>query len=115
MRKKLDYAFVYRAGQTARSLNQESTDVLFSAKGNEIRFDFKLRSKGGGISDVQMTVGSWNFPTLLSSMLAIDRELVMCEMAKLLAAEIERQPQLDRATKQLGREAVRKAARDAYD
>jgi hypothetical protein len=111
--KKLSVAQVYRAGRTARTWNFETSKVQLSS---EARFmlRFSLSSKGGGITEVKVTIGSEDFASLLQAMIAADRGRAMVDMSAALAVQVANQSEHDGATIRDARQSVVSAAEKAF-
>ena len=63
----LDSTTIYRAGRTARRLKYENDKVNGIIDGEEgvIRLSFNIKSKGGGITDIQVEIGRPDFEKLI--------------------------------------------------
>lgn len=112
--KKLKAAVVWRAGRTARSWNHETNKVELDTEKELLQFKFSLTSKGGGITDVRLTIGADDFAPLALAMLTADRSRAMQETSAALAAELTKQTEFDAATIRKARESVVEAAEKAY-
>ena len=113
MMKKLSAASVFRSGRTAQGWNRESADVSVSEDG-PFSVRFSLKSKGGGITDVKVTIGSEDFASLLQGMIAAERGRAMLEISGALATQIAKQQDQDGATVRQARQSVVSAAEKAF-
>jgi hypothetical protein len=111
---KLVAAKVLRSGRTARTWKDETERVDLDPGREGLRFTFSLASKGGGVTDVRLAVGTNDFRAVLTAMIGTDRGLAMREMAATLAAELVRQREIEIEIIQKGRQSVLEAARSAY-
>jgi hypothetical protein len=112
---KLSAADVSRAGRTARSWNEGTDKVDLDHEEGFLRLKFSLSSKGGGITDILMTIGAADFSALLGAMVSADRGRAMREMSAALAAQIAKQPEHDRVVIRKARKSVLHAARRSFD
>src|SRR5258708_2342407 len=111
---RLTGAEVSRAGRTARTWNDGTTKVdLLDSDSDEhnLRLKFSLSSKGGGITDIQLSIGSKDFAALAAAMVSADRGPALREMAAILAREVAKQPDYDRVTTRKARETGKEAGR----
>jgi hypothetical protein len=111
---KLTDAKIERSGVTARTWNFETTDVRLETAGAATCLLFKLKSKGGGVTEVRLTIGPKDFAALAENLVKVDRGAAMGAMAARLAAEIARQGEAERAVARKARESVVEAANEAY-
>jgi hypothetical protein len=90
VKKEMTYlrdANVYRGGVTAPQLNRETTKVRFGTyRNNKLGSRFRLASKGGGTTQVLLTIGPKDFPLMLSAMIDADRASALAAMTATLAA-----------------------------
>ena len=116
MRKRINLSAttVYRGGRTARVWAGETKRVALAHYKDGAAFSFSLPSKGGGITEICMEVGSADFRHIVSTLLRGDRRTAMREMASALARELEQQTDHDRAVARVARDSVLEAARKAY-
>ena len=96
--KKLAAAQVFRSGRTARTWNHETDKVELGTGANGLEVRFSLSSKGGGITEVQVTIGSEDFAVLTAAMTSADRVSATREMAATLASEMARQTEYEKET-----------------
>jgi len=113
--KKLSTASVSRSGRTARSWNHETNKVDLEADDGSILFRFSLSSKGGGITDVLLAVGSADFAAMIATLAKADRTRAITEMASTVAAELAKQSEHDKVTVRRARQSVVKAADKAFE
>lgn len=107
---KLQATKVYRGGVTARDLKFETDDVELTNTDNALRASFRMKSKGGGSSDVYMEAEAADFPAFLKIMVRVDRQATMAAMSAELACQVAEQPTHDARFAQQARESVREAA-----
>ncbi len=90
MKKQMAYlaeANVYRGGVTASHLNHETTRVRFGTYGNnKLGLRFKVASKGGGTTQVLLTIGPKDFSRILAAMIDTDRDSALADMTAAIAA-----------------------------
>lgn len=68
---------VQRSGVTARHWNHESSSVsAFTGDGSAVRFRFNMDSKGGGKTDVLLTIGHADLGQILRKLAAEDPQAV---------------------------------------
>ena len=111
---KLAAAEVSRSGRTARTWNFETNKVELEGEGSGLQLRFSLSSKGGGITDVKITIGPEDFGALTLEMTNADRARATREMAAALATEMGKQVEYDKVTIQKARKSVLEAAERAY-
>ncbi len=112
--EKLVNSQVFRSGQTARSWNAGTHEVKVQGDPpSHVVFRFDLSSKGGGVTEIKLEVGTKDFPALLAAMVSADRTAAMLQMANTLANEVQRQPECDEATAKRARRSVLDAAKEA--
>ena len=82
--RNLQGAKVRRSGETVSTWNHETNSVQIGKFGNEdtLAFRFKLASKGGGVTDVQLELSPGTFDTLLNEMYKIAPDKVAALMAR---------------------------------
>ena len=112
--KKLEAAEVSRAGRTARTWNHETDQVELVSVRDAVCLTFSLGSKGGGITDVKLTIGADDFAALASAMASANRGRATREMAATVASEIAKQSDYDTLIVREARESVADAAENAY-
>ena len=115
MRAKLADAKIERSGVTARTWNFETTDVSLETASGSMRLLFKLRSKGGGVTEVRLSIGPKDFAVLAHAFVLGDRGVAMQAMSARLAEELARQGQAELAVARKARESVATAAEEAYN
>jgi hypothetical protein len=103
---------VLRSGSTVKGWNPEPTEVKLTSNG--LALFFQLKSKGGGITDVKALIGAEDYPSVLASMVSAHRGLMLREMAAILKNELDRQPEVDKATVRAARMSVASAAEHAF-
>ncbi|MET2972254.1 hypothetical protein [Vibrio harveyi] len=71
MAKELKNAQVKRSGVTERYWRDETKECSFEVEPNEgeLRFRFSISSKGGGVTDIQLSVGKEDLPDILNEIL----------------------------------------------
>jgi hypothetical protein len=111
---KLTAAEVRRAGRTAREWNLEASRVELDTDDDSLDFQFSLSSKGGGITDVKVSIGLGDFGAVISAMFEANRGRAMHEVAAALATEIAKQPEHDKRLARQARDSVVGAANEAY-
>ena len=102
MARKMTATKVYRGGRTVRERKYETDDVKVDSGGSYrsskeesfrekkvLTFEFSLASKGGGTTDVHISIGREDFALLLDSMVRVDRRAAMVAMSAELAKQIE--------------------------
>jgi hypothetical protein len=110
---KLAAAEVWRSGRTARMWNTETKQVSLDPGKEGLSFEFELRSKGGGVTEVKLTIGPEDFRTIITVMARARRSVAVCEMAAALANELKNQASHDAAKIRKGRQSVVEAAERA--
>jgi hypothetical protein len=69
---KLDNSHILRAGRTASSFRFEAGDVTIGpGSTNSLHLYFSIASKGGGITDLSINIGSSDFDQLLDLMINV--------------------------------------------
>ena len=68
MPKKLGHAKVMRSGVTARTWNYETNTARYEADEDSVSFSFDIASKGGGRTDILLTVGVEDLPAILEDL-----------------------------------------------
>jgi len=111
---KLTAAEVCRSGRTARTWNHETHKVELDTEKEELRLKFSLSSKGGGITDVKVTIGADDFSTLVTAMASAARSRALEVMAAILASELAKQSEFDTEIVQNARQSVVEAAEQAF-
>jgi hypothetical protein len=111
---KLGSAQVFRAGRTARSWNHENDKVDLDSRDDSLELLFSLSSKGGGVTEVRVTIGGDDFGTLARGMAQANRSHALHAMAVALANELEKQAEFETAAIRKGRESVLEEAQRAY-
>jgi hypothetical protein len=79
-------AKVFRGGVTVLHLTHETTKVRFGTYGKKLGVRFRLASKGGGTTQVLLTIGPKDFARILSEMIDADRASALADMTAALAA-----------------------------
>jgi hypothetical protein len=105
-RVMLQDTIVRRAGVTARQWHLETREVRCGSEGNKIEFLCRIKSKGGGTTEVLVQIGSQDFATLVGAMCEADRHSAMTTMAAALAREIAQQTGRDATLVQEARKSV---------
>lgn len=84
MRNITKGAKVRRSGESVSTWNDETDKVSVGKLGSTdcLGFQFKIASKGGGVTDVQLVLSSFTFDTLLNEMYKIAPEKVAALMAR---------------------------------
>lgn len=97
IKERLQRARIRRGGRTARQWRNENAPVDLYAHSVENGFDllFSLASKGGGTTDVRLTIGPEEFSKIIKAMVETDRQAAMSAMAHNLLEQLEAQPALD--------------------
>lgn len=81
---KLNNSSVRRAGVTAPYWNHGTSNI--SAKGNnKLEFDFKLASKGGGTTMVQVQIAPDDFEAVIEEMMKCDQARALKVMSEAIA------------------------------
>jgi hypothetical protein len=88
--------------------------VDLQSTSDSFQLNFAMDSKGGGTTIVRMDVGPTDFPQILQSMTAADRQAAMTAMSAELARQVDAQPAHDAKTRTDAREAVRRLAQEKY-
>ena len=104
-RVSLQDTTVFRAGVTARFLNQETQDVSCGAS-NQIELRFEMSAGGGGTTVVLLQIGAQDFSTLVKTMCAVDRQSTMTTMVTELARQVAAQPEHDASRVRRGQNSV---------
>jgi hypothetical protein len=104
---------VRRGGVTSRQWSGTINSVSLTTA-SELRLSFVMASKGGGESDVQMEIGPADFPMLVESMCAVDRQAAMAAMAIELSRQIDLQPQRNIAIRKRTAAKILDAAEEKY-
>src|SRR5262249_55212166 len=107
-------AEVRRGGRTARSWTFETSNVQLETENGKLRLRFSLSSKGGGITDVKVTIGSADFSALAGALATADRSIAVQAMSATLTAELSKQPEFDLALTRTARQSVVEAAARAF-
>ncbi|HTU23953.1 MAG TPA: hypothetical protein VMF30_01060 [Pirellulales bacterium] len=105
---------VRRSGRTARSWSDATESVDLRARPGALELGFTIPSKGGGLTDIEVTLGYPDFLVIAEAMVAADRTRALVGMSEVIRREMERQQDLERAAIRRGRESVTAAAREAY-
>src|SRR4051794_31127008 len=103
---KLSAAEVARSGRTVRGWKSETRNVYLGCNNQGFSLRFSLNSKGGGITDVKLTIGPDDFPAIASSMVEANRERAIREMATEIANEMAKQSDHERILVQKARDSV---------
>jgi hypothetical protein len=103
-------AQVCRSGRTARTWNAETKKVELDPSKEGLRLDFAMQSKGGGVTEVKLTIGPRDFSSIVATMVLADRTVAIREMAAAVAKELENQASHDSAKIRSGRLSVVEAA-----
>lgn len=111
---KLKDASVLRAGLTAREWKAETKNVELATSQSRLRMEFEMKSKGGGVTQVQVVIGPQDIPILVDYIVRMDRKTAMEEFSKRLAIEISRQSQHDQELVYEARQSLVDAAEKAY-
>ncbi len=111
---KLSAAKVFRSGRTVRTWNHENDKVDLGIDSDGLSLRFSLSSKGGGYTDVKVTIGSKDFASLAATMAKVDRGVAVRELSATVAAELTKQVELDAEMIQAARESVAGAAFKEY-
>jgi hypothetical protein len=78
-------AEIYRSGETVSKWNHETDDVQVNkliSEPSKLELRFKLASKGGGVTDVSVRIGTIGFDTLLNEMWKVAPEKVVKLMVR---------------------------------
>lgn len=113
-KQQLKSAMVFRGGRTANSKTFETNEVNVRNENEKMSFRFSLASKGGGITDVTLSVGPDDFAAIIASMMNADRARTLREATAIVAAEVARQSEIDEEIASEARHAVLEAAGQAF-
>src|SRR4051812_3493554 len=116
MSVKLEDTRVFRGGRTAREMKLETESVELDGWNEDgaLRLRFRMKSKGGGITRVTIKVGPKDFAKLLDAMIRANRQDMMREAAAVLAVELGKQKDREKAIAMEARQSVVDAANQAY-
>jgi hypothetical protein len=67
----------FRSGETARYWSSDPYDRKLVQEADGIAFYLKMPSKGGGVTDVKLSVTSESFDTVAKAMIAVDRDVAI--------------------------------------
>jgi hypothetical protein len=88
---KLIDSRVRRAGVTANRWTPETRDIEIFLQGGlpkKIGIRFRMASKGGGTSEVEVLIGAKDFSAILRIMCATDQSVALKSMSRELAKQI---------------------------
>lgn len=109
---------VKRGGLTARYWYQTISDVEIAAA-SDLQLSFSISANGrGGTTVLQIQVTPEDFPTLIETMVLVDRQAAMEAMATEMSRQIATQPKRDQQTfidgKKEAASLIQQKASDAY-
>jgi tagatose-1,6-bisphosphate aldolase len=113
--KKLKRAFVKRSGATSRYLSDETTDVSLDNAEGKIKLRFDIKSKGGGITEIYISIWSADFQDIIESMMEADRSVTMECTSKELSKQIELQAAHDKKNRSAAFFEMEKEAKKRFD
>lgn len=111
--QKLQDSKVYRGGRTSRRLTSVGSFVELEARDGRIDLDFGMPSKGGGTTDVKVSLGADDFASIIEAMVKVDRQRALQGLSAILAREIADQPNVDVAISKAVKRSVKDAAENA--
>ena len=102
MATKMKATKVYRGGHTQKIRRPEAGDVRLDFKASyresgeesfqerkNLTLDFSMNSKGGGITDVHISIGLEDFAPLIDAMAKVDRGAALSAMSAELAKQLK--------------------------
>lgn len=102
-----------RGGATATRWYETVNTVNLHAA-DAIRIKFDISGNNAGTTQVEVDIGTADFPTLLEIMCMVDRQAAMQAMSLELSRQIQTQPERDVKTAAAGRDAVYELASNKF-
>ena len=111
-RRDLIATSVHRGGRTARYSNFETCHVTIDSDHHygHLAIQFSVKSKGGGTTDIDMSIGKYDFTAIVAAMVDVDREVAMAAISQELAKRVGEQPIHNAALIATGRSSMRSRA-----
>jgi hypothetical protein len=112
---RLTHSNVLRSGVTARYWASGTDEVDVSSNPKSVSIRFRIDSKGGGQTEVELNIRPKDFSALLRAMADTNRETTIHAIGEELARQIAQQPQHDRRLAQAVRQGLIDLAKQRYD
>ena len=110
--RSLKFTAIRRGGQTSRYTDFETNSIKIATTEafKSISAQFSIRSKGGGITVIDITIQSGDFHAIIESMIEADRQSTLSAICVELTKQIGEQPIRDAALITEGRRSLRRKA-----
>ncbi len=112
---KLVSAEVKRSGATSNYISFETNNVELEGRPGGLKIRFDIKSKGGGTTELYISIGPRDFPTIIRALADADRSTAMIEMSKELAKQIEDQKKFDVKVEKNAYKKITDISRDRFN
>jgi hypothetical protein len=112
---RLTHSNVLRSGVTARYWSHGTDEVDLASNPKSLSIRFRIDSKGGGETEIELNIRPKDFPALLRAMSDTNREATIHAVGEELARQIAEQPQRDRRLAQSVRQGLIDLAKEKTD
>ncbi|MCA0049777.1 hypothetical protein LB577_22975 [Mesorhizobium sp. B283B1A] len=112
---KLSDAEVKRSGATSKYVNHETNNVDVEGRAGALKLRFNIKSKGGGTTELYVSIGPKDFDTIASALSMANRSAATLSMAKELSKQISLQSSYDTKIRKAAFEEFTNQARKKYE
>jgi len=112
---KLVSAEVKRSGATSKYISFETNSVDLEGRPGGLKIRFDIKSKGGGTTELYVSIGPRDFPTVIKAMVDADRSAAMIEMSKELANQVQDQKKFDKIIENNAYKKIADVSRDKFN
>jgi hypothetical protein len=112
---RLTHSNVLRGGVTARYWDPGTDEVDLSSNPKSVSLRFRIDSKGGGETEIEVNIRPKDFAPLLRAMSDTNREATIHAVGEELARQIAEQPQRDKRLAQSIRQGLIDLAKEKLD